>query len=249
MEKMLANTVTLVTGGSRGIGAATAILFGLHGSTVIVNYNKSPQEAEKVVSEILAHGGKAQVFRADVTNKDDVTKMFSHIKDTYGKLDILVNNAGILKDNLLMMIKDEDWDAIINTNLKGVFLCMQQATKVMMKQRSGIIINMSSIIGVYGNAGQVHYAASKAGVIGMTKSAAKELGRWGIRVNAIAPGIIDTDMTKNLKEEHKTKLVSNTALGRIGTPEDIAKVALFLASDLSAYVSGQIIGVDGCQVV
>jgi|TARA_B100001964_G_C14048777_1_gene516036 3-oxoacyl-[acyl-carrier protein] reductase len=246
MDLNLKEKVVLITGASRGIGKACAEVLAREGSTIIINYNKNKEAAEKLSQEL---GNKSIAIKADVSNKDEVKEMFLKIKEQFGKLDVLVNNAGILHDSLLMMIKESDYNQILDTNLKGTFLCMQNASKMMMKQKSGKIINISSIIGKNGNAGQTHYAASKAGIIGLTKSAAKELGMYGVTVNSVAPGFIDTDMTKSMKEELKQQLIGNIALKRIGTPEDIAKVVLFLSSDLSNYISGEVIGVDGCQVI
>ena len=246
MDLELKGKIALITGASRGIGCECARLLAGEGASIIINYNKSQETAEKLAQEL---GNNSIAIKADVSNNQEVKEMFKKIKEDYGKLDILVNNAGILKDSLMMMVRESDYDEILNTNLKGTFLCMQQASKMMMKQKSGKIINISSIIGTKGNSGQTHYSASKAGVIGLTKSGAKELGRLGITVNAVAPGFIDTDMTKDMKEEVKQDLITSTALKRIGSPEDVAKVVLFLSSQLSNYVSGQIIGVDGCQVM
>jgi len=247
---MLTDKIILITGASRGIGKATALLAAKNHAKVIINYHVSSNEATDLAEIITKSGGNAITIPADVSNSDDVKRMFRTIKETYGHLDILVNNAGVMKNNLLMMTPLSEFDEIVAINCKGSFLCMQYAAKMMMKQKSGRIINLSSIVGVNGNAGQIIYSASKAFVIGLTKSAAKELGPFGITVNAIAPGIIDTDLNKIIKEDILYSLVqSNIALKRIGKPEDIAKVILFLSSDLSDYISGQIIGIDGCQIM
>ena len=246
---MIEGKVILVTGASRGIGRATALLLAEQGAKVIVNYNKSEKEAEEVISRIREEGREALMIKANVANEEEVKGMFSEIREKFGRIDVLVNNAGIMKNNLLLMTKTDEFNEIVETNCKGVFLCMRAAAKMMMKKMSGKIINLSSIVGINGNSGQIVYSGSKAFLIGLTKSAAKELGMYGITVNAVAPGLIDTDMTEDLKEDIKQDLVNNISLGRIGTPEDVAKVILFLCSELSDYVSGQVIGIDGCQIM
>ena len=246
---MLNDKVMLITGASRGIGRATALLAAANHAKIIVNYRSSDRTAEDLVDLIRQDGGDAIAIQADVSNENDVKRMFRTIKETYGQLDILVNNAGIMKNNLLIMIPMREFDELVATNCKGSFLCLQYAAKMMMKKKSGKIINLSSIVGVNGNSGQIVYSASKAFIVGMTKSAAKELGQFGISVNAVAPGIIDTDLTKDLKDEIRQQLISNVALGRIGTPEDVAKVIVILSSSYSDYISGQVIGVDGCQIM
>jgi 3-oxoacyl-[acyl-carrier protein] reductase len=248
-QVMLKDKVILITGASRGIGRATALLAAANHAKVIVNYRTSDKEVKDLVGLIKKSGGDATAIQADVSNEDDVKRMFRTIKETYDHLDVLVNNAGIMKNNLIIMTPMKEFDEIIATNCKGSFLCAQHAAKMMMKKKSGKIINLSSIVGVNGNNGQIIYSASKAFIIGMTKSAAKELGRFGITVNAVAPGIIDTDLTRDLKDDIKQQLVSNVALGRIGTPDDIAKVIVLLSSSYSDYISGQIIGIDGCQIM
>jgi len=245
----LKGKTALITGAGKGIGKAIAIKLADAGANIIINYNSSEKEALETAKIVEDLGVKAITIKADVSKADEVKEMFSKAKEEFDTLDILVNNAGILKDSLLLMMKDEDWDNVINTNLKGSYLCMKFAVKRMMRQRYGKIINISSIIGRYGNAGQINYAASKAGLLGMTYSAAKELGRMGIRVNAIAPGVIDTDMIKHLNEDYIEKLKQNIALNKLGTPEDIAEAALFLAMPASDYISGQVLGVDGCQTI
>ncbi len=246
---MLKDKVMLITGAGRGIGRATALLAAENHARVIVNYNNSERAADELLDLIAAKGSTAVKIKADVSKEDEVKRMFKEIKSTFGRLDILVNNAGIMRNNLLMMTKVDELNSMYEINCKGTFLCSQSAAKMMMKQNFGRIINVSSIVGTHGSHGQTAYSASKSFIVGFTTSAAKELGRYNITVNAIAPGLIATDMTKDLKDEVRAELIGNIALGRIGTPEDIAKVVLFLASPLGDYVSGQIIGVDGCQVM
>ena len=239
----------LVTGASRGIGRATALLAAENHAQVIVNYNASEDAANELTDLIAKNGFSAVKIKADVSKEEEVKRMFKEIKSSFGRLDILVNNAGVMYNNLLMMTPIAELDRMIDINCKGTYFCSQRASKMMMKQNFGRIINISSIVGTHGNNGQTAYSASKSFIIGFTSSAAKELGRYNITVNAIAPGVIETDLTKDLKPEIKNSMIENVALGRIGTPEDIAKVALFLASPLGDYVSGQIIGVDGCQIM
>lgn len=246
---MLKDKTALVTGAGRGIGRAISKMLAENGAEVILNYNRSEGKAAELARELEQFGSKIHLMRADVSKRDDVKDMFSKIRKTIGKLDILVNNAGILRDNLLLMTPENDYNDQMDVNLKGTFLCMQYGAKLMMKKSSGKIINLSSVIGRFGNSGQVVYGGTKAGVIGMTTSAAKELGVYGITVNAVAPGLIDTEMTQEMDDAFKNKLLDNCSLKRIGTPEDVAGVVLFLASGLSDYVSGQIIGVDGCQII
>lgn len=248
---MLKDKIVLITGASRGIGRATALLMAENHANVIVNYRneESEMEATELVEMITKRGQNAIKIKADVSIEDEVQKMFEQIKEKYGELHVLVNNAGIMRSSLLLMTKTEEFNELIETNCKGVFLCMRAAAKIMVKQRYGKIINFSSIVGTNGQRGLVGYSASKAAVIGMTKSAAKELGAFNITVNAVAPGFIDTAMTKDLKEEIKKEMISNIALGRMGKPEDVARVILFLSSELGDYVSGQVIGIDGCQIM
>lgn len=246
---MLQGKVMLVTGASRGIGRAIATLAAESGATVIANYNRSESEAKDLQGQLTQRGLKVDIFKADMSNEQEIDSMFKHIKEKHGRLDVLVNNAGIISNNLLMMTKTDELNKVIDVNCKGPYLCMRAAAKMMMRQKSGRIVNITSIVGVNGNAGQTAYSASKAFIIGMTKSAAKELGAFGIKVNAIAPGLIDTDMTKGLPADVKQKLLSNVPLGRIGTPEDVAKVAVFLSSEMADYVSGQVVGVDGSQIM
>jgi 3-oxoacyl-[acyl-carrier protein] reductase len=241
----LEGKTALVTGASRGIGRQVAITLACRGANVIVNYNGNKEKAELVVKEIQAAGGKAEIYGCNVTDDAAVKEMIQYIAKQHGSLDILVNNAGITKDGLMMKMSEDDFDAVVDTNMKGTFLCIKHASRVMLKQRRGRIINMSSIVGVTGNAGQMNYAASKAGIIGMTKSAAKELGSRGITVNAVAPGFIETEMTEKLSDDLKEKMLQQIPLARIGQTEDIANAVAFLASDESAYISGQVLGVDG----
>lgn len=247
---MLKDKVMLITGASRGIGRATALIASNNHAKIIVNYHVNGEKAEELISLINQNGGNAIGIQADVSNENDVKRMFHTIKETYGHLDILVNNAGVMKNNLLIMTPMIEFDEVMAINCRGSFICMQYAAKMMMRRKSGKIINVSSIVGSNGNSGQIVYSASKSFIIGMTKSAAKELGKFGITVNAIAPGIIDTDLNHIIKEEVLQSLIcNNIALQRIGIPEDIAKVILFLSSSSADYISGQIIGVDGCQIM
>jgi len=241
---MLKDKVALITGGSRGIGKAIALLFAKHGATVALNYSSSQEEANKIVKEIEAMGGKALAIGANVANGEDAKAMIKQVISTYGGLDILVNNAGITKDMLLLRMTEQEFDDVINVNLKGVFNVTKHGSRVMMK-KGGSIINMSSISGMIGNIGQSNYAASKAGVIGFTKSVAREFAGRNLRINAIAPGFIQTDMTEKLSQGIKENIIQNIPMERIGDAEEVASVALFLASDLSTYITGQVINVNG----
>lgn len=241
--------VALITGASRGIGRAVAIKLAGAGARVIINYAGNLAAAQEVEQTIKAAGGEAVIMQGDVANADVVDTMVKQITDNFGRIDILVNNAGITRDTLLMRMKEVDWDAVINTNLKGVFHCTKAVSRVMMKQKSGKIINMSSVVGVTGNAGQANYAAAKAGVIGFTKSMAKELASRGITVNAVAPGFIATDMTAVLSEQVKTELIARIPLGRLGATEDISAAVLFLVSEAANYITGQTLNVDGGMVM
>lgn len=242
---MLTGKIALVTGASRGIGKCTAITLASYGATVIVNYNGSKEKAEEVVAEIEANGGKAVTYCCNVSDYEAVETMMKDIVKEHGSLDILVNNAGITKDGLLMKMSEADYDAVLDTNLKGTFNCIKHISRQMLKQKSGRIINLSSVVGVYGNAGQVNYSASKAGVIGITKSVAKELGSRGITVNAVAPGFIVTEMTDAMTDEAKKQVSDHIAMKRLGDVKDVAEMVAFLASDKAAYVTGQVICVDG----
>ncbi len=249
MSGLLKGKVVLVTGGSRGIGRATVRAMAMEDASVIFNFNSSERPAYELVEQLTKAGQDVRTIQADVSSENDVKRLFHMIRDDKGRLDVLVNNAGVVGNNLLLMTSDKESQQIFDVNCKGSFLCLRAAAKMMMNAHSGSIINMSSVVGLNGNSGQVAYSASKAFIIGMTKSAAKELGQYNIRVNALAPGFIDTAMTANLKNEFKAKLLTNISLGRPGQPEDVARVAVFLASDSSSYVSGQILCVDGCQVM
>ena len=246
---MLENKIALVTGASRGIGKAVAKELAAKGAFVIVNYNGSKEAAEQVVSKIKASGKDAVSYQCDVSQYADCERMVTELIKTYQKIDILVNNAGITRDNLLMKMSEEDFDVVIDTNLKGTFHTMRFVSRAMLKQRSGRIINLSSVVGVTGNAGQTNYAASKAGVIGMTKTVARELASRGVTVNAIAPGFIETDMTGELSDRVKEQAILQIPLGKMGKPEDVAKLAGFLASDDAGYITGQVIHVDGGMVM
>lgn len=246
---MLQGKHALVTGASRGIGRSIALELAKQGAHVAVNYAGSEDRAQAVVDEIIALGQKAFKVQADVSNEKSVKDMVKTVIDTFGSLDILVNNAGITKDNLLMRMKEADFDDVININLKGVFLCTKAVSRPMMKQRGGTIVNVASIVGVSGNPGQTNYVASKAGVIGMTKSVAKELASRNIRVNAVAPGFISTDMTDKLSDEQQEAMLDMIPLGKLGTPEDVAVVVRFLASDDAKYMTGQTIHIDGGMVM
>ena len=241
---MLDGKVVLVTGASRGIGKAIALLAAENHAHVIVNYNKNENTAAELVEMIHGKGFSASMIKADVSSEDEVKNMFSSIKEKHSRIDVLVNNAGLMRNSLLALTSTELFDHTIDVNVKGTFLCTRYASNMMRKQRSGRIINLSSIVGLQGNEGQTVYSASKAAVVGFTRSAAKELGRYGITVNAIAPGLIETDLIKDMKPDARDKMLSNISLGRIGTPADIAKVVLFLSSDLASYVSGSVIAVE-----
>lgn len=239
----------LVTGASRGIGREIALELARQGANVAVNYAGSEAKANETVAEIEKMGRKAFAVRADVSNAEAVAEMVKETIAAFGSLDILVNNAGITRDNLLMRMKEEEWDAVINTNLKGVFLCTKAVTRQMMKQRSGRIVNVASIVGVSGNPGQANYVAAKAGVIGLTKTTARELASRGINVNAVAPGFITTDMTNKLSEDIKAEMLKQVPLARFGEPQDVARVVTFLASEDSSYMTGQTLHIDGGMVM
>lgn len=241
----LQEKVALVTGGSRGIGRAIALSLAEAGAKVIINYQGNEQAALETLNQIKEIGGVGEIYKADVSSAEEVNSMIKNIIDKYQSLDILVNNAGITRDTLIMRMKDEEWHQVIDTNLTGVFNCIRAVTRPMMKQRFGKIVNISSVVGINGNAGQINYSAAKAGVIGITKSAAKELASRGIMVNAVAPGYISTDMTENLGEKVTENIVSHIPLGRVGTPQDVAKMVLFLAGPNADYITGQVISVDG----
>lgn len=246
---MLKNKVALVTGGSRGIGREIALELAKNGINIAINYSSSSEKAEEVLSEIKSLGVNAISIKADVSSEEDVNNLVKTIENELGKIDILVNNAGITKDDLLIRMKVEDFEDVIDVNLKGTFLCTKAVARAMMKKRYGKIINITSVVGIVGNAGQGNYSASKAGVIGFTKSMAKELGSRGIRVNAVAPGFIDTEMTQVLSEEIKDQMKNNIPLNVFGNPKDIANAVVFLASNASDYITGQVINVDGGMVM
>ena len=240
-----AGKTAVVTGGSRGIGRAVCLELAKGGANVVLCYAGNESAAAETVSACEALGAKALSVKCDVADSAQVKKLMDEAIKAFGRIDILVNNAGITRDGLLMMMKEEDFDAVLSANLKGTFLCMKAVSRTMMKQRYGRIVNLSSVVGLRGNAGQVNYAASKAGVIGMTKSLAKELASRGVTVNAVAPGFIDTDMTAAMPEAAKTATLASIPMQRLGAPEDIAKAVAFLASDDAAYITGQVISVDG----
>ena len=241
----LKNKVALITGAGRGIGKEIAKTLASCGAFVIVNYNSSPEAAEQTVKEIIKQGGMAAPVQCDVSDFDACGKMMEMIINNYGHLDILVNNAGITRDGLIMKMSEEDFDRVLDTNLKGAFHTIRHASRYFLKQKSGKIINISSVSGVMGNAGQANYSASKAGVIGLTKSVARELASRGITCNAVAPGFIETEMTDVLPEDVKENLLASIPLKRMGQTKDIAETVAFLASDKAAYITGQTISVDG----
>ena len=247
-DKILKDKVALVTGASRGIGKAIAERFAEVGASVVI-CARNDDLLKQVAHEITSKGQKCLALRADVTSENDVGETVKKTLDTYGHLDILVNNAGMVRDNLIARMKVEDWDIVLSTNLKSAFLFTSAASRSMMRQRMGRIINITSVIGIRGNMGQANYAASKAGMIGLTKSVARELASRNILVNAIAPGFIATDMTGQISSEHRTLIMKEIPLARLGQPEDIANAALFLASDRAGYITGQVINVDGGMVM
>lgn len=242
---MLKDKTAVITGGVRGIGKAIAKMFCANGANVILCYRSNDEEAKKTAEELAAFGTEVKVIKGDVADPETAKNIVKEAKESFGRVDILVNNAGITNDKLMMRMTPADFTKVIDANLNGAFYMMKEISSMMVKQRSGAIINMASVSGLKGNPAQVNYSASKAGIVGMTLSAAKELGRRGIRVNAIAPGFIDTDMTSVLTDDQKAAAAKNITLGRMGQPEDIANTALFLASDMSAYITGQVISVDG----
>lgn len=245
----LAGKVALITGASRGIGQAVALEMARAGADIAVNYSGSEAAAQATVDQVKALGRKAIMVKANVADADEVAAMVEAVQAEFGHIDTLVNNAGITRDTLLMRMKDSDWDDVININLKGVYLVTKAVSKLMMKQRSGRIINMSSVVGVTGNAGQANYSASKAGVIGFTKTCAKELASRGILVNAIAPGFIHTDMTDVLPDKVKEATLAAIPLHRMAEPKEVASVAVFLASEYASYITGQVLNVDGGMVM
>ncbi|WP_088187605.1 3-oxoacyl-[acyl-carrier-protein] reductase [Desulfosporosinus sp. FKA] len=242
---VLNESVAIVTGGGRGIGRAIALELAAAGVKVVVNYAGRSDKAEETVSLIRQAGGESIAVQADVSQAAEVDHLIQMALEHFGKIDILVNNAGITRDGLLLRMKEADWDAVLATNLKGVFLCTKAVSKGMLKQRSGVIVNISSVVGLSGNASQANYAAAKAGIIGLSKATAKEFATRGIRVNVVAPGYISTDMTETLPEGVQHDILQKIPLGHIGKPEDVAKVVRFLASPESAYITGQVLCVDG----
>ena len=241
----LTGKTAIVTGGSRGIGRAVCLELARRGCNIVLSFAGNTAAADQTVSDCQALGVQALAVQGNVADADAVKALFDAALEKFGAIDILVNNAGITRDNLLMLLKEEDFDAVVDTNLKGAFLCMKAAVRPMMKQRRGRIISLSSVVGLHGNAGQVNYAATKAGVIGMTKSLAKELAGRNITVNAVAPGFIDTDMTAVLPEKAKEAILSSIPMARLGAAEDVASAVAFLASDEAGYITGQVLAVDG----
>jgi 3-oxoacyl-[acyl-carrier protein] reductase len=249
MQIRLDERVALVTGGSRGIGRAIALSLATTGATVIVNYRGNQAAADETVASIEAAGGKAVAIQADVANGEDVERLFKEVSERFGRIDILVNNAGITRDTLMLRMKDDDWDAVMDTNLRGLFLCTRAALRPMTRARWGRIINITSVVGLMGNAGQANYAAAKAGIIGFSKSVAREIGSRSITVNAVAPGFIDTELTAVLGPDTREALIKQIPLGRLGTPEDVASLVTFLASEQAAYITGQTFNTDGGMVM
>ena len=249
MSSKLSGKVAFVTGASRGIGRAIALRLAADGAKVALNFASNSAKAEAVKAEIEAAGGAAMLMQGDVAKFEVVTELIKKVVNEWGWLDILINNAGITRDNLLLKMSEDDFDRVIATNLKGVFNCTKAVTKLMMKQRGGRIVNMSSVVGLSGNISQANYAAAKAGIIGFTKSAAKELASRGVTVNAVAPGFINTDMTAVLSEKVKELMLQEIPAGRMGTPEDVANAVAFLVSEEAAYITGQVLSVDGGMVM
>ena len=245
VEKNLTGKVALVTGASRGIGRAIALKLSDEGAKIAINFAGNIAKAEEVKAEIESRGGEALLTQGNVNDLEVVNGIVKKIVETWGTVDILINNAGITRDNLLIKMSESDFDEVIATNLKGVFNCTKAVARMMMKQRSGRIVNLASVVGLTGNAGQANYAAAKAGIIGFTKSAAKELATRGVTVNAIAPGFINTDMTAKLSEKIREETLNQIPMAKFGTPEDVANLAAFLVSDKAAYITGQVINVDG----
>ena len=245
MQINLSDKVALVTGASRGIGRAVALALAQSGAQVVINYRGQQQAADEVVAAIKDTGGQAIAVQADVSQAADVERLIKETTDAYGRIDILINNAGITRDNLLLRMKDDEWDDVLATNLRGTFLLTKAVLRPMMKARWGRIITISSVVGLAGNAGQANYAAAKAGLIGFSKSVAREMASRNITANVIAPGFVETDITKDLSDEIKKNAVDAIPLGRFGQPDDVAAAVVFLASDLAGYITGQTLAVDG----
>jgi len=241
--------VAIVTGSARGIGFAICQKLAKEGASIVINDVVDEQSATESIKAIVALGAEVIYVKADISQTEQAKSLIEKTADKFGHIDVLVNNAGITRDSLLIRMREEDWDSVIAINLKGTFNCIQAAAKYMMKQRSGVIVNISSVVGVYGNAGQANYSASKAGVIGLTKTSAKELASRGIRVNAIAPGFIETEMTKKLPEEARNVIIERIPMGKLGSPDNVASLAAFLASEEAGYITGQVIGLDGGLVI
>jgi len=249
MNNLLKDKVAVITGGANGLGKATALLFSEHGATIVI-VDVNQEDGDQVVGEIIGNGGVASFINTDISKYSAVNKMMNNVNTNYGGIDILINNAGVLADSRLVKMTEEAWDRVIDINLKGIFLCGQAAAKVMIeKEKGGVIVNTSSVVGIYGNFGQSNYVASKAGVIGMTKTWARELGKYNIRVNAVAPGFMKTEIIKDMPEKIINYMKEKVYLKRMGEPEDIANAFLYLASDMGKYVNGTVLSVDGGVVV